>query len=233
MTVYGRPSSVSACPRIAGIAVETLLPERVADEDHGLAAGPVFGSPRSCGPSAGWSPSVGSSGGRGLEADELLGVAAAGPREGVEGRERQVAEHLLACCHVEVARMGEADAPELLRLVRRAQPDEPIGLVVRQWPQEHRIDDAEQRDVGADAEREADDRHRREPGRPDQLTDGEAKLGSHDDTPDRGGAWPRPLIVRRDRALGRSSGWTAGGPRPTVIASKPCPTFATVTRATS
>ena len=34
------------------------------------------------------------------------------------------------------------------------QPDEPIGLLERQRPQQHGVDDAEDRGVGADAERE-------------------------------------------------------------------------------
>ena len=42
--------------------------------------------------------------------------------------------------------------------------DEPVGLMVGQWPQQHRVDDAEDRGVGADTERQRQHRDRREGG---------------------------------------------------------------------
>ena len=60
----------------------------------------------------------------------------------------------------------------LLAVVRRAQSDQPVRLAIRQRTQKDRVDDAEERDVRADSEREAEDGDQREAGRLEQLTDG-------------------------------------------------------------
>jgi hypothetical protein len=114
-----------------------------------------------------------------VQPDQLLGIAPARQRERVANRQRQIAEHLLPFLHLEESRIGEPDAREVLRLGGRAQSDQAIRLRVRQRPQEHRVDHAEQRDVRPDAEPEADDGDEREPGRLPELTDGVAEIEMH------------------------------------------------------
>ena len=159
MIVYGRPSSVIACPRIDGSPLKCRCQKPMADEHDRLAPGTVF----VCGklrPSSGSTPERRQQRGRGVKPDHLLRVAASGQRERIADGQREVAEHLLPLLHLEKARIRKADAHEVLRVVRRAQPDQPIGLAIGQRPQEHRVDHAEQRDVRADAEREAERRRR-------------------------------------------------------------------------
>ena len=162
------------------LAVEVPLPEAMADEDDRLAAGPIFGGRKI--PSderldaQRWQERHGR-----VEADHLFRVAAPGQRERIERGQRQVAEHLLPLLHLEKARIGKADAVEVLLQVGRAQSDQAVRLRIRQRPEEHRIHHAEQRHVGADAEREAEDGNEREARRLDQLTDGVAQPGMHGD----------------------------------------------------
>jgi hypothetical protein len=99
-----------------------------------------------------------------VHADHLLGIALAGQREGIERGHRQMTEYVLPLLHFKEARVGEADPDEILLFVRRAQPDQAIRFGKGERFQEHRIDDAEQRDVRADPEREAQDRNDSEPG---------------------------------------------------------------------
>ena len=63
----------------------------------------------------------------------------------------------------------------LRRLVE--EPHEPIGLVERQRPQQHRVDDAEDGGVGADAEREDRDHGDGERRRAEQDPEGVAEVG--------------------------------------------------------
>ena len=158
------------------IAIETLLPHRMADQDDVLAAGRIFGW-REIATDRRLQAQCRQQRRRGLEANELFRIAAAGQRERVAYRQREIAEHLLLLLHGEVARIGEADARQVLRLVRRAQSDEPVRFAIRQRTQKDRVDDAEERDVRADAEREAEDGDQREAGRLEQLTDRVTDLG--------------------------------------------------------
>ena len=158
------------------IAVEALLPHRMADQHDVLAAGRIFVR-REIAADHRLQAQRRQQRRRGLEANELFRIAAAGQRERVADRQREIAEHLLPLLHFEEARIGEADAREVLRLVRRAQSDQPVRLAIRQRTQEDRVDDAEERDVRADAEREAEDGDQREAGRLEQLTDRVTDLG--------------------------------------------------------
>ena len=58
----------------------------------------------------------------------------------------------------------------------RAERDELVGPVVRQRPQQHRVDHAEDRGVGADAERQRQHGDEREGGAPRQSADRESKV---------------------------------------------------------
>ena len=62
-----------------------------------------------------------------------------------------------------------------------AQSHQSIGLVIGQRPQEHGVDDAEERDVGADAEREAENGDEGEARRLEQLPGGVAEHGRHEE----------------------------------------------------
>ena len=58
-------------------------------------------------------------------------------------------------------------------------PRQPIRSIERQWPEQHRIDDAEHGGGGADAKREGEQRHGREPGGLGQLAEGENDVRTH------------------------------------------------------
>jgi len=75
---------------------------------------------------------------------------------------------------VKVRRRGGAAPSGLLPLSR--QRDDAIGTVIAERPQQHRVDHAEDRGVGADAERERANRQQREPGLAAQRARGVAKI---------------------------------------------------------
>ena len=116
------------------IAVEPLLPHRLADQDDVLAAGCIFGR-REVAANRRLQAQGGEQGRRRLKTDELFRIAAAGQCEGAAYRQREIAEHPLLFLHGEVARIGEADARQVLRLVRRAQPDDAVRFAIRQRTQ--------------------------------------------------------------------------------------------------
>ncbi len=116
-----------------------------------------------------------------MQANHLFGIAAPGQREGVAYRQREIAEHLLPLLHFEESRIREPDAGEIGGLVGGREPHQSIGLVIGQRPQEHGVDDAEERDVGANAERETDHGDEGEPRRLEQLTKGGAEHGRHEE----------------------------------------------------
>ena len=96
------------------------------------------------------------------------------------------ARSLNTCCRCCTSRnrgIREPDAGEVVGLVGGREPHQSIGLVIRQRPQEHGVDDAEERDIGANAEREAENGDEREPRRLEQLTEGVAERGSHGASP--------------------------------------------------
>ena len=69
---------------------------------------------------------------------------------------RHQVERAAALLPVEKIRAGHRRVAELRHA--RVELHEPVGLRVRQRPQQHRVDDAEHRGIGADAERQRDDR---------------------------------------------------------------------------
>ena len=69
--------------------------------------------------------------------------------------------------------------------VRVPQRDEPIGIGVRQRPQQHGIDDREDGRARADAEREHEDGDGGESGTQPKLTHGEANRAARDSDSDR------------------------------------------------
>ena len=65
--------------------------------------------------------------------------------------------------------------------------DEAVGVGVRQRLQQQGVDDAEDRGVRADAEREREHGHQDEAGRFGKLADREAEIGEHGDGGAKGG----------------------------------------------
>ena len=117
-----------------------------------------------------------------MQANHLFGIAAApGQRERVACGQREIAEHLLPLLHFEESRIREPDADEVVFLVGGRESHQSIGLVIGQRPQEHGVDDAEERDVGADPEREAENGDEGEPWRLEQLPGGVAEHGRHEE----------------------------------------------------
>ena len=64
-----------------------------------------------------------------------------------------------------VAELREREGEALARGVARVDPGEPLGRGERERLQQHGVHDAEQRRIGADPERQRDEREQREPGR--------------------------------------------------------------------
>ena len=127
----------------------------MADQHDVLAAGPIFVR-REIAADLRLEAQAGSSAAEACRPMSCSGSPRPVSVNALTDRQREVAEHLLPLLHLEVPRIGEADARQVLRLVRRAQSDQPVRLAIRQRTQEDRVDDAEERDVRADAEREAE-----------------------------------------------------------------------------
>ena len=140
------------------IAVEALLPHLLADQHHAWAAAAIF-IRRKVAADDRLQSERRQQRGRGVQANHLFGIAAPGQRERVACGQREIAEHLLPLLHFEESRIREPDADEVVFLVGGRESHQSIGLVIGQRPQEHGVDDAEERDVGADAERERADDH--------------------------------------------------------------------------
>ncbi len=137
-------------PEDRRVAVETLLPEAMADEYHTLTAGAVLIC-REIASQHRLEAQRGQQRRRCVKANQLLGISPTSQRERIAGRQREVAEHLLTLLHLEETRIGKADARELLLVIRRAQPDQTVWLVIRQRPEENRVNYAEERHVRANS----------------------------------------------------------------------------------
>jgi hypothetical protein len=160
-----------------GVAAEAALPERVAQHHHLVAAGLVlaleecaaqqrshaehFEIPR-----------------RGPCRDEPLGLPHAGEVRvplltgGKRGEDAQALAY--------VAIRGRREGRFLRSLaVDVVDGDQPVWREVRQRPQQHPVDDREERGVGADAEREGGDHDQGEAGVVQQPAERVAEVASH------------------------------------------------------
>ncbi len=97
-------------------------------------------------------------------------------RQTAPGYGRDVGEH--ACARLPVLHIAIRHVPavDAVGLVCRVQPDQAIGLAKRQRADGDGVDDAEDRAVHADAEGQAEDGQRREPGVLDQRPKGVAQI---------------------------------------------------------
>ena len=89
-------------------------------------------------------------------------------------------------------REREARVLDARRDLRLAQVDDPVGFGVGKRPQQHAVDDAEDRCIGPDAEAERQDEREREPGHARQRAQRKTDVVDHDgssrqSTPDRRG----------------------------------------------
>jgi len=140
---------------------ETALPHAVRQYDDEVVAGLVLGGREQAaerGPDAEHVEQVG----RRVRADQALGLAPARERgspavEHGKGVERRAAVAVILDVQVRVPVLVEVDS-------RVGHPDhrDPVGVRVRQRPQQHAAGHAEHGRAGADAERQRDDRHDRE-----------------------------------------------------------------------
>ena len=111
---------------------------------------------------------------------DLLGIAVPREAQPVGVDDRHLRERLRRLPVVEGRRrdrqlVGEADLPGQLR-VRGPDHRQPLGIAERQRRQQHRIDDAEDRRVGADPQRQREDGDDRERRPLEQRPAGEAKV---------------------------------------------------------
>jgi hypothetical protein len=149
----------------ARIAAEHALPQVVAEHHDRRIAGAILGRfepPAQHRPHAEQRQQLVGGVGR-LHPDRAITAGQRGRAE-LPGRDRRAA----AAAGPEVPEVGRRQ-PDV-RQVDLAddvgvQPRQPVRLVVRQRPQDDRVDDAEDRRGRADAEREGDDQHRGQPGR--------------------------------------------------------------------
>jgi hypothetical protein len=146
--------------RIAGVAA---LPDAVAQQQHARPAGRVLLGPNLPAQNrldAEHREHVGGD----RRAVEPFRLVAVGERQAAAGHGRHLGEHAGALLPVLQIAIRHIPAVDAVDLVRRIQPDQRVGVAKRQRPDRHRVDDAEDRAVDADAERQAEDRQRREPG---------------------------------------------------------------------
>ena len=73
-------------------------------------------------------------------------------------------QHPAAVPEAHVQRVGPGDDRQPPLRLRAPEAHEAIGIRERQRPQQHRVDDAEDRDVGADADGQREERHHGEGG---------------------------------------------------------------------
>src|ERR1700747_1951829 len=87
----------------------------------------------------------------------------------VAAEQSKIGETALGDAPIEIIR--QANRTGIEKICALANEHESVRLRIRQRPQEHSVDDAENRRVGADAERERDDRNTRKSGRLAELAE--------------------------------------------------------------
>ena len=94
---------------------------------------------------------------------------------GIAARDREMLESGIVAPEVEVVRKCDRDGA-LLRTNVLVEDDEPLGVRIRQRPKEDGVNDAEDRGVRADAERQREDGNKGEAWCFPKLTNGVAKF---------------------------------------------------------
>src|SRR5205814_1966718 len=84
-------------------------------------------------------------------------------------------ERFRAIAQIDVIAIGDPPQPRVGR--GRVDLDNPASIRYGQRTEQHRVDIAEHRGVGADAEGERDDRNQRETGRLRESANGKADVG--------------------------------------------------------
>ena len=108
---------------------------------------------------------------------QLHGLAPARQRHLVVAERDQMVQRPGAAPEVEEDRVRHGVRVGDVALVDQADRHQPPGVGKRQWRQQHRLNDAEDHDVGAHAEGERHHRRQGERGRPPELPDGAARVG--------------------------------------------------------
>ena len=158
------------------IAAELRMPERVRQDDHASAAGVILVRAEHAAERGRGAEQREEIGGH-LFAQDLHGFPGSREGAGHAGVAREALERLGEPVVFEV---GRRDAKARRRRAARRrhlrQLHEPIGVRVGQRPEQHAIDNAEHGSVGADAERDRQDGHRGEAGRPPERAQGVSDL---------------------------------------------------------
>jgi hypothetical protein len=164
----------NAAPDDRRITPEPPLPEAVRDDDHGPGRGSVFGGEERAAPSrrdAQQFEEVRRRDGV-LHLFRLVGCEV----ESAQRPRRHAVEHLILLLNISKIRQRERQRHQPLRRPCGRQQHETIGVCEGKRSKQHGISYAEQRGVGADPERQRDergDRHRRSP---QQRADGVANV---------------------------------------------------------
>ena len=169
----------------AGVGAEAVAPERVAEHDglRGAEDG-VFAREHA---------SVGGAGLQraeerrtGDQADDAFRLRAFGEVEALDVVDRRVGEALDLRAAIEEIGNRDAHIFEAEIAVVVIAVNEAVRVRPRVGLQKHRVDDREDRAIGADAERERENRDQAEGGSTEKCADGVAEIGQHDGKGDGG-----------------------------------------------
>ena len=196
MTVNWRSFIVIDAADDRRIGAEPAAPEAVAEDHRRASRSGVSSAAVKSRPIAGVTPSM-----RKKFDDTRMPLTRSGSplatSVGIHERiERHVLERVAALAPVE--ERGVADVAGRSGRAALADHDEPIGIRVRQRAQQHGVEDAEDRGVRADAERQRHERDRREAGRAPQQPRGVAHVARQ--------------IDDQATAPRRRAGWSAAEP---------------------
>ena len=149
-------------PDRSGVRAETRLPEFFREDRHAMAGLVVAGCEEPSGERA--YAEDGEEVGRDVRRRDRFRLSRTGQRHAVGGQDRHLLEDVVLRLPVEVVRRRDAEGLHagedvLRRNVRH--DDEAVRVGIREGLQEDGVDDAEDRRVRADAEREDADRHGR------------------------------------------------------------------------
>ena len=156
-------------------AAETPLPQAVADDRDGRAGAVFFVRERPADERPGVEDPEEIRGD--APPQDLFGRTAGRQVRSGAARGRDVGEDAVARFPIQIVRRRRRVSREPQIADVLPHHDDPIGIAVRQRPEQHVVDGRENRGVGADAEGQGQDRDRGEPGRAQEQADAMPEIG--------------------------------------------------------